>query len=196
MILTGRMMDAAEAERSGLVSRVGSAADLLRTAMETARKIARLSANAVMLTKEMVNEAYDRPLSHGVKLERCLFHSLFAFETRRKVWPPSSISGWRSFARRRTPKPLPLSGAISRDSLSDRHLETMEMKTILIASCALIAMVAAGEAFAISDTAKGAAAGAVGGAVVAGPVGAVVGGVGGAVVGHHYRHHHYHHRHH
>ena len=80
MVLTGRMMDAAEAERSGLVSRVVPLADLLPTAMEAAKKIAGLSLNAVMLTKEMVNAAYETPLSQGVKLERRLFHSLFAFD--------------------------------------------------------------------------------------------------------------------
>jgi len=84
MVLTGRMMDAAEAERSGLVSRVVPLADLLSTAMDTARKIAGLSANAVMLTKEMVNAAYETPLSQGVKLERRLFHSLFAFDDQKE----------------------------------------------------------------------------------------------------------------
>ncbi len=80
MVLTARMMDAAEAEQCGLVSRVTPLAELLPTAMDTARKIAALSPNAVMLTKEMVNAAYETPLSQGVKLERRLFHSLFAFE--------------------------------------------------------------------------------------------------------------------
>jgi enoyl-CoA hydratase/carnithine racemase len=84
MILTGRMMDAAEAERSGLVSRVVPLAELLPTAMEAAKKIAGLSANAVMLTKEMVNAAYETPLGQGVRLERRLFHSLFAFEDQKE----------------------------------------------------------------------------------------------------------------
>ena len=84
MILTGRMMDAAEAERSGLASRVVALADLLPTAMEAAKKIAGLSANAVMLTKEMVNAAYETPLNQGVKLERRLFHSLFAFDDQKE----------------------------------------------------------------------------------------------------------------
>jgi enoyl-CoA hydratase/carnithine racemase len=84
MVLTGRMMDAAEAERSGLASRVVPAADLVSTAMETAKKIAALSPNAVMMTKEMVNAAYETPLSQGVKLERRLFHSLFAFEDQKE----------------------------------------------------------------------------------------------------------------
>ncbi|MGH6992633.1 MAG: enoyl-CoA hydratase [Caulobacteraceae bacterium] len=84
MVLTGRMMDAAEAERSGLASRVVPLAELLPTALEAARKIAGLSRNAVMLTKEMVNAAYETPLSQGVKLERRLFHSLFAFEDQKE----------------------------------------------------------------------------------------------------------------
>ena len=84
MVLTARMMDAAEAERAGLVSRIVPLADLLPTAMEAAKKIAALSANAVMLTKEMVNAAYETPLSQGVKLERRLFHSLFAFEDQKE----------------------------------------------------------------------------------------------------------------
>jgi enoyl-CoA hydratase len=84
MILTGRMMDAVEAERSGLVSRVVPVADLLPEAMTAARKIAGLSANAVMLTKEMVNAAYETPLGQGIRLERRLFHSLFAFEDQKE----------------------------------------------------------------------------------------------------------------
>ncbi|MFO1015261.1 MAG: enoyl-CoA hydratase [Caulobacteraceae bacterium] len=84
MVLTGRMMDAAEAERSGLVSRVVPKEELIATAMEAAKKIAALSPNAVKLTKEMVNAAYETPLSQGVKLERRLFHSLFAFEDQKE----------------------------------------------------------------------------------------------------------------
>jgi hypothetical protein len=74
------------------------------------------------------------------------------------------------------------------------------MKRLLLIGCAALTLGGASQAFAITDTGKGAVAGAVAGAVVAGPVGAVVGGVGGAVVGHRYaRHHryarrHYHHR--
>ncbi len=96
MVLTGRMMDAAEAERSGLVSRVVPAADLVPTALETAKKIAGLSPNAVMMTKEMVNAAYETPLSQGVKLERRLFHSLFAFEDQKE--------GMAAFVEKRKPK--------------------------------------------------------------------------------------------
>ncbi len=95
MVLTGRMMDAAEAERSGLVSRVVPAADLVPTALETAKKIAGLSPNAVMMTKEMVNAAYETPLSQGVKLERRLFHSLFAFEDQKE--------GMAAFVEKRKP---------------------------------------------------------------------------------------------
>jgi enoyl-CoA hydratase len=84
MILTARMMDAAEAERTSLVSRVVPLADLIPTALEAAGKIAALSPNAVKLTKEMVNAAYETPLSQGVKLERRLFHSLFAFDDQKE----------------------------------------------------------------------------------------------------------------
>jgi len=84
MILTGRMMDAAEAERAGLVSRVLPAAELLPAAMEAAKKIAGQSPLAVMMNKEMVNAAYETTLTQGVKLERRLFHSLFAFEDQKE----------------------------------------------------------------------------------------------------------------
>ena len=84
MVLTGRMMDAAEAERCALVSRVVPLAELIATAVEVATKIAALSPNAVMLTKEMVNAAYETPLSQGVMLERRLFHSLFAFDDQKE----------------------------------------------------------------------------------------------------------------
>ncbi len=96
MVLTGRMMDAAEAERCGLVSRVTPLTELLPTALEAARKIAALSPNAVMLTKEMVCAAYETPLSQGVKLERRLFHSLFAFEDQKE--------GMAAFIEKRPPR--------------------------------------------------------------------------------------------
>jgi enoyl-CoA hydratase len=96
MVLTGRMMDAAEAERCSLVSRVVPLADLLPTAMEAAKKIAGLSLNAVMLTKEMVNAAFETPLAQGVMLERRLFHSLFAFEDQKE--------GMAAFIDKRAPK--------------------------------------------------------------------------------------------
>ena len=84
MVLTARMMDAGEAERCGLVSRVVPLADLLPVAMEAARKIAALSPNAVMIAKELVQAAYETPLSQGVKAERRLFHSLFAFDDQKE----------------------------------------------------------------------------------------------------------------
>ena len=84
MVLTARMMDAGEAERCGLVSRVVPLADLVSTAMEAAQKIAALSPNAVMIAKELVSAAYETPLSQGVKMERRLFHSLFAFDDQKE----------------------------------------------------------------------------------------------------------------
>jgi len=78
MILTGRMMDAAEAERSGLVSRVVPAAKLVDEAVKTAAQIAALSRPAVLMAKEMINRAYETTLAEGVRFERRLFHALFA----------------------------------------------------------------------------------------------------------------------
>jgi enoyl-CoA hydratase len=96
MILTARMMDAAEAERAGLVSRVVPLADLMTTAMEAAKKIASLSPLAVMMNKELVEAAYETPLTQGVKLERRLFHSLFAFEDQKE--------GMAAFIEKRKPE--------------------------------------------------------------------------------------------
>ena len=84
MILTARQMDAAEAERSGLVSRVVPVDRLIDEAMTAAAKIAALSPLAVMVNKEMVNQAYETTLSAGVQFERRLFHSLFAFEDQKE----------------------------------------------------------------------------------------------------------------
>ncbi|MDE1903664.1 MAG: enoyl-CoA hydratase [Alphaproteobacteria bacterium] len=78
MILTGRMMDAAEAERSGLVSRVVPAAKLVDEAVKMATQIAALSRPAVLMAKEMINRAYETTLAEGVRFERRLFHALFA----------------------------------------------------------------------------------------------------------------------
>ncbi|HYA80662.1 MAG TPA: enoyl-CoA hydratase-related protein, partial [Methylocystis sp.] len=78
MILTGRNMDAAEAERSGLVSRVVPAEKLLEEALGVAQRIAGLSRPAVMIAKEAVNRAYETTLAEGVRFERRVFHSLFA----------------------------------------------------------------------------------------------------------------------
>jgi enoyl-CoA hydratase len=78
MCLTGRMMDAAEAERANLVSRVVPAAALLEEALKTAATIASMSLPVAMMTKETVNRAYETTLSEGVRFERRLFHSQFA----------------------------------------------------------------------------------------------------------------------
>ncbi len=78
MCLTGRMMDAQEAERSGLVSRVVPAADLLSEAMKTAETIASMSLPIAMMAKESVNRAYETTLAEGVRFERRLFHAMFA----------------------------------------------------------------------------------------------------------------------
>jgi enoyl-CoA hydratase len=84
MILTARQMDASEAERSGLVSRVVPVDKLVEEAMAAAARIAALSPLAVMVNKEMVNQAYETTLSAGVQFERRLFHSLFAFEDQKE----------------------------------------------------------------------------------------------------------------
>ena len=78
MCLTGRMMDAAEAERSGLVSRVVPAAELLNEALKTAETIASMSLPIAMMTKESVNRAYETTLQEGIRFERRVFHAMFA----------------------------------------------------------------------------------------------------------------------
>jgi enoyl-CoA hydratase len=78
LVLTARMMDAAEAERAGLVSRVIAADKLLDEALAAAATIAGQSLPAVMMAKEAINRAYEAPLSEGMLFERRLFHSLFA----------------------------------------------------------------------------------------------------------------------
>jgi enoyl-CoA hydratase len=95
MILTGRMMDAAEAERSGLVSRVVPVDKLIEEAMTAARKIAALSPLAVMMNKELVDTAYETTLTQGVRTERRLFQSLFAFEDQKE--------GMAAFVEKRKP---------------------------------------------------------------------------------------------
>ncbi len=77
MCLTGRMMDAAEAERAGLVSRVIPAADLIDEAVKTAATIAAMAPLAVKANKEMVNTAFETGLTQGILFERRLFHGLF-----------------------------------------------------------------------------------------------------------------------
>lgn len=78
MCLTGRMMNADEAERSGLVSRVVPAADLLAEALKTADTIAGMSLPVAMMTKESVNRAYETTLAEGIRFERRIFHAMFA----------------------------------------------------------------------------------------------------------------------
>jgi enoyl-CoA hydratase len=78
MCLTGRMMDAAEAERAGLVARIVPASDLLDEAMKAAETIASMSLPSVMTAKESVNRAYETTLSEGLRFERRVFHALFA----------------------------------------------------------------------------------------------------------------------
>jgi enoyl-CoA hydratase len=78
LILTGRMMDAAEAERAGLVARVVPASALLDEAMKVAEAVASLSLPSVLAAKEAVNRALETPLSEGLRFERRIFHGLFA----------------------------------------------------------------------------------------------------------------------
>jgi len=78
MCLTGRMMDAAEAERANLVARVVPAASLMEEAMKTAETIASMSLPVAMMTKETVNRAYETTLAEGLRFERRVFHSQFA----------------------------------------------------------------------------------------------------------------------
>ena len=78
LVLTGRMMDAHEAERAGLVSRVVPAAELMDVALAAADTICGYSGPSVMMAKEAVNRSFEMPLSDGVAFERHLFHSLFA----------------------------------------------------------------------------------------------------------------------
>jgi enoyl-CoA hydratase len=84
MCLTGRMMDADEAERSGLVSRVFSSENFLNDVMEVAKAISDKSMIATMMTKEMVNRSYETTLSEGIRFERRLFHSMFATEDKKE----------------------------------------------------------------------------------------------------------------
>ncbi|NKY89152.1 enoyl-CoA hydratase [Nocardia veterana] len=80
LILTGRNMDAEEAERAGLVARIVPAAELLPTAMQVAETIANMSLPSVMIAKEAVNRSYETTLAEGLRFERRVFHSLFATE--------------------------------------------------------------------------------------------------------------------
>jgi enoyl-CoA hydratase len=95
LVLTGRMMDAAEAERCGLVSRVVPLADLMNDAIATAEKIAAMSLPATMVAKEAVNRAFETTLSEGVRFERRTFHATFGFDDR--------AEGMAAFADKRKP---------------------------------------------------------------------------------------------
>jgi enoyl-CoA hydratase len=96
MCLTGRMMDAAEAERSGLVSRVVPVAELLDEALKVAGQVAAMSLPIAMMTKESVNRAYETTLNEGVRFERRLFHSMFATDDKKE--------GMTAFVEKREPK--------------------------------------------------------------------------------------------
>jgi enoyl-CoA hydratase len=84
MVLTGRMMDAQEAERSGLVSRVVPLAELREEALKVAEKISQLSMPIVMMAKESVNRSYESTLTEGIRFERRLFHSAFATDDQKE----------------------------------------------------------------------------------------------------------------
>lgn len=93
MNLTGRMMDAEEAERAGLVSRIVPSAELIDEAVKTAQTIADMSRPIAMMTKETVNRAYETTLSEGILFERRVFHSMFAVEDQKE--------GMAAFAEKR-----------------------------------------------------------------------------------------------
>jgi len=98
MVLTGRMMSAAEAERAGLVSRIAPLETHLSEAMKIAAQLARQSPLAAMMNKEMVDVAFETTLAQGVLFERRLFHSLFAFD--------DQTEGMTAFIEKRTPRYL------------------------------------------------------------------------------------------
>jgi enoyl-CoA hydratase len=96
MILTGRMMDADEAERAGLVSRIVPADELVDEAVRVAEEIAGFSQPSVMIAKEAVNRAFETTLAEGVQYERRLFHATFALSDQKE--------GMAAFAEKRKPK--------------------------------------------------------------------------------------------
>jgi enoyl-CoA hydratase len=95
MCLTARNMDAQEAERAGLVSRVVPLERLMEEAMAVAEKIAGYSAPVAMMIKESINRAYETPLTEGVRVERRIFHSQFALEDQKE--------GMAAFVEKRKP---------------------------------------------------------------------------------------------
>lgn len=96
LCLTGRMMDAAEAERAGLVARIVAADKLMDETMEAAKKIASMGGLAAIANKEAVNAAFETPLNEGLRLERRLFYSLFATADQKE--------GMAAFVEKRPPK--------------------------------------------------------------------------------------------
>ncbi|MBN9672760.1 enoyl-CoA hydratase [Roseibium aggregatum] len=96
MVLTGRMMDAEEAERCGLVSRIVPADDLLEEALKAADKIADFSLPVVLMAKECVDRAYETTLAEGVRFERRAFHSMFGLE--------DQTEGMSAFVEKRSPQ--------------------------------------------------------------------------------------------
>ena len=96
LVLTGRMMDAAEAERSGLVARVVPADQLMTEAKKAAATIAEKSLPSLMAAKESVDRAFETPLAEGVRFERRLFHALFSTEDQKE--------GMAAFAQKRRPE--------------------------------------------------------------------------------------------
>jgi len=95
MCLSARNMDAQEAERAGLVSRVVPLERLMEEAMAVAQKIAGYSAPVAMMIKESINRAYETPLTEGVRVERRVFHSQFALEDQKE--------GMAAFVEKRKP---------------------------------------------------------------------------------------------
>ena len=96
MVLTGRMMDAAEAERVGLVSRVVTPDKVLEEALAAAAQIGEYSLLSILAAKEAVNRAYESPLAEGLSFERRLFHASFATEDQKE--------GMKAFVEKRKPE--------------------------------------------------------------------------------------------
>ena len=96
LILTGRMMDAAEAERSGVAARVVPLASLVEEALKVAEALASMSLPSVLAAKEAVNAAFEMPLGEGIRFERRVFHSLFATADQKE--------GMAAFIAKRPPK--------------------------------------------------------------------------------------------
>jgi enoyl-CoA hydratase len=95
LILTGRMMDATEAERAGLVARIVPLAQLMDEAMKVAETIAAMSLPSVLAAKEAINRAFETSLAEGVRFERRIFHSMFATEDQKE--------GMKAFVEKRPP---------------------------------------------------------------------------------------------